>query len=76
MLISTNILATGRVPNTASLGLANANIETDRGFVVVDEAMRVLTKNPKDGGVVVPGLYCIGDANGKMMLAHAASAQV
>lgn len=23
----------------------------------------------------VPHLYCIGDANGKMMLAHAASAQ-
>ena len=36
--------------------------------------MRVLTK--KEGGAVVPGLYCIGDANGKLMLAHAASAQV
>ena len=35
--------------------------------------MRVLTK--KDGGQVVPGVYCIGDANGKMMLAHAASSQ-
>lgn len=35
--------------------------------------MRVLNK--KDGAVV-PGLYCIGDANGKMMLAHAASTQV
>jgi dihydrolipoamide dehydrogenase len=34
--------------------------------------MRVLDK--KDGEVV-PGLFCIGDANGKMMLAHAASAQ-
>lgn len=30
----------------------------------------------KAGGNVVPGLWCIGDANGKMMLAHAASAQV
>jgi dihydrolipoamide dehydrogenase len=29
----------------------------------------------KAGGKVVPNLYCIGDANGKMMLAHAASAQ-
>lgn len=27
-------------------------------------------------GKVVPHLYCIGDANGKYMLAHAASAQV
>ena len=26
-------------------------------------------------GKVVPHLYCIGDANGKYMLAHAASAQ-
>lgn len=27
-------------------------------------------------GKVVPNVYCIGDANGKYMLAHAASAQV
>ena len=27
-------------------------------------------------GKVVPNVYCIGDANGKFMLAHAASAQV
>ena len=45
------------------------------GFVLfdvqVDEKMQVLTK---EGGDVVPNLYCIGDANGKLMLAHAASA--
>jgi dihydrolipoamide dehydrogenase len=28
----------------------------------------------KADGEVVPNVYCIGDANGKMMLAHAASA--
>jgi dihydrolipoamide dehydrogenase len=33
--------------------------------------MEVLDKS----GKVVPGVYCIGDANGKYMLAHAASAQ-
>ncbi|XP_057958591.1 dihydrolipoyl dehydrogenase 2, chloroplastic-like isoform X2 [Malania oleifera] len=33
--------------------------------------MRVIDAN----GKLVPHLYCIGDANGKMMLAHAASAQ-
>ncbi|CAN0389563.1 unnamed protein product [Ectocarpus sp. 8 AP-2014] len=33
--------------------------------------MQVLNK---EGGDVVPNLYCIGDANGKLMLAHAASA--
>ena len=67
------MVATGRVPNTAKMGLEDAGIETQRGFVAVDEKMRVLTKH--DGGEVVPHVYCIGDANGKMMLAHAASAQ-
>lgn len=33
--------------------------------------LQVLDKD----GKVVPHLYCIGDANGKYMLAHAASAQ-
>jgi dihydrolipoamide dehydrogenase len=40
--------------------------------VPVDEKMHVLDK----AGKVVPNVYCIGDANGKYMLAHAASAQV
>ncbi|KAF3597987.1 hypothetical protein DY000_02026641 [Brassica cretica] len=42
-----------------------------RGFIPVDERMRVIDGN----GKLVPHLYCIGDANGKLMLAHAASAQ-
>mmetsp|Transcript_23659 Transcript_23659/g.52584 ORF Transcript_23659/g.52584 Transcript_23659/m.52584 type:complete len:517 (-) Transcript_23659:158-1708(-) len=66
------LVATGRVPNIGKLGLESAKIETERGFICVDEKMRVLDK--KDGKVV-KGLWCIGDANGKMMLAHAASAQ-
>lgn len=66
------MVATGRVPNTKKLGLESMGIETVRGFVQVDEHMRVLTQ---EGGEVVPGLWCIGDANGKFMLAHAASAQ-
>ncbi|CAM9216820.1 unnamed protein product [Pylaiella littoralis] len=65
------MVATGRVPNTKTLGLENMGIETNRGFVQVDGKMQVLTK---EGGEVVPNLYCIGDANGKLMLAHAASA--
>lgn len=64
------LVATGRAPNTNKLGLDLAGISTDRGFVPVDASMRVL-KN----GEVFPNLYCIGDANGKLMLAHAASAQ-
>ncbi|CAN0360979.1 unnamed protein product [Ectocarpus sp. 6 AP-2014] len=65
------MVATGRVPNTKTLGLENMGIETNRGFVQVDGKMQVLNK---EGGDVVPNLYCIGDANGKLMLAHAASA--
>lgn len=66
------MVATGRVPNTKDMGFEAMEIETVRGFVQVDEYMRVLNK---PDGEVVPGLWCIGDANGKFMLAHAASAQ-
>ncbi|KAG7995866.1 hypothetical protein I3843_01G131900 [Carya illinoinensis] len=65
------LIATGRAPFTHGLGLENINVATQRGFVPVDERMRVIDSN----GNLVPHLYCIGDANGKMMLAHAASAQ-
>jgi dihydrolipoamide dehydrogenase len=58
-------VATGRRPNTDQLGLYGAGIQTDKhGFVPVND--RLETK--------VPGHYCIGDANGRCMLAHAASA--
>lgn len=67
------MVATGRVPNTADMGLEDMGIETQRGFVAVNEKMEVLTKH--EDGEVIPNVYCIGDANGKMMLAHAASAQ-
>ncbi|XP_022852268.1 dihydrolipoyl dehydrogenase 2, chloroplastic [Olea europaea var. sylvestris] len=65
------LIATGRAPFTQGLGLENINVQTQRGFVPVDERMRVIDAN----GMLVPHLYCIGDANGKLMLAHAASAQ-
>ena len=59
-------------PYTAGLNLAACGAATDkRGFVPVDDYMRVLGAD----GTPVEGLYCIGDANGKLMLAHAASAQ-
>ncbi|VEU37583.1 unnamed protein product [Pseudo-nitzschia multistriata] len=66
------MVATGRVPNTANMGLEDRGIETNRGFVNVNEKMQVLAG--PDSEEVIPNLYCIGDANGKMMLAHAASA--
>jgi len=59
------LVATGRRPNTEKLGLKSAGIETDRhGFVPVSDHLETN----------VSGHYCIGDANGRCMLAHAASA--
>ncbi|KAL5541930.1 hypothetical protein UlMin_009640 [Ulmus minor] len=65
------LIATGRAPFTQGLGLENINVVTQRGFVPVDDRMRIIDAD----GKLVPHMYCIGDANGKMMLAHAASAQ-
>ncbi|CAL5225290.1 g8089 [Coccomyxa viridis] len=66
------LVATGRAPYTQGLNLAAIGAETDRrGFVPVNEQMEVLDKSGKP----VSNVYCIGDANGKYMLAHAASAQ-
>ena len=68
------MVATGRVPNTNDMGLEDAGITTQRGFVNVNEKMEVMSSF-EDDATVIPNVYCIGDANGKMMLAHAASAQ-
>ena len=47
-------------------GLAEAGIEVDtRGFIVTDDNMQT-TRD---------GFYAVGDCNGRMMLAHAATAQ-
>jgi dihydrolipoamide dehydrogenase len=65
------LIATGRIPATKDLGLETMGIEIDRrGFIPVNDEMAVLRE-----GEPVPHLWAIGDATGKMMLAHAASAQ-
>ena len=58
------LVATGRRPNTVDLGLESIGLETDRGFIRVNDKMETAVKN----------YYCIGDANGQCLLAHAASA--
>ncbi len=64
-------VATGRIPANHNIGLESVGVELDRrNFINVDDRMAVLS-----GGEPVPHLWAIGDANGKMMLAHAASAQ-
>ena len=64
------LVATGRVPTSAELNLAAVGVETERGFIPVDDGLRVLA-----GGSPVPHLYAVGDVTGKMMLAHTAAAQ-
>ena len=64
------LVATGRIPYTKDIGLEDIGVETIRGFIPVNDKMEVLVN-----GEVVPHLWAIGDATGKMMLAHAASAQ-
>jgi len=65
------MVCTGRSPYSDDLGLSDINVQVNRGFVQVNDKMQALDND----GNVIEGLYCIGDLNGKMMLAHAASAQ-
>jgi len=65
------MVCTGRAPFSEGLGLDTIGVQVNRGFVQVNEKMQALDAD----GNVIDGLYAIGDLNGKMMLAHAASAQ-
>lgn len=59
------LVAIGFVPNYQGLDLQNAGVTFSKGAIDVDETMRTN----------VPHIYAIGDVNGKMGLAHVASAQ-
>ncbi len=63
------LIAIGVRPNSENLGLEDAGVQVERGYVVVDEQMR--TNVFSDSG----GVYAIGDVTGKLPLAHVASAQ-
>ncbi len=56
------LVATGRWPNTADLGLEEVGIRMERRAIAVDEYLRTS----------VPNVWAIGDAVGGMMLAHKA----
>lgn len=58
------LVATGRRPNTAEIGLETVGLATERAFIRVNDRMETDVKD----------YYCIGDANGRCLLAHAASA--
>jgi len=58
------LLAVGRRPNSADLGLNNTNIQLDgRGFIKVDDQRRTAESH----------IFAIGDVAGEPMLAHKAS---
>ena len=59
------LVAIGVQGNTDGIGLENAGVSTERGFIPVDDEMRTN----------VQGIYAIGDVTGKLPLAHVASAQ-
>jgi pyruvate/2-oxoglutarate dehydrogenase complex dihydrolipoamide dehydrogenase (E3) component len=55
------LLAVGRVPNTDDLGLENTGITVDqRGYVQVDDQLQTN----------VPGIYALGDCNGRGAFTH------
>ena len=55
------LLAVGRVPNTGDLGLENAGVTVDqRGFIQVDDQLQT----------DVPGIYALGDCNGRGAFTH------
>ena len=60
------LMAVGRKANVESLNLADIGLEfTPRGIIVDDMTMQTN----------IPHIYAVGDINGKMMLAHAATYQ-
>ncbi len=59
------LLAVGRKPNTEGLNLDAVGVEHDAKGIKVDDNMQTN----------VPGIYAIGDVNGRQMLAHAATMQ-
>ena len=57
------LLATGRRPNTDDLGLDRAGVKQDkRGYIEVDDELRTS----------VPGIWALGDCNGRGAFTHTA----
>ncbi len=65
LLVEKVLSAVGFTPNHRFLDLEKAGVELSKGAVGVDETMRTSA----------PHIFAIGDVNGKMGLAHVASAQ-
>lgn len=59
------LVAIGREPLTRGIGLEEAGVQLERGFVRVDASMRSTAR----------GIFAVGDCNGTLLLAHVAAAQ-
>ena len=59
------LVAAGITPNTDGLGVENAGGTLERGFIRVDDRLRVNSEN----------VYAVGDVNGRLPLAHVAHAE-
>jgi len=59
------LVGVGSRGNVEGFGLEEVGVETERGYISVDEGMQTN----------VPGVYAIGDVTGELPLAHVASAQ-
>ena len=59
------LVAVGVQGNIENIGLEPVGVESERGFITIDDHMKTS----------VPGIYAIGDVTGKLLLAHVASAQ-
>jgi dihydrolipoamide dehydrogenase len=57
------LIAVGMTGNIEGFGLDKAGVQTDKGFIKVNEMYETTTK----------GIYAIGDVSGPPLLAHAAS---
>ena len=68
------LMATGRKPRTTGLGLETLGVTLEKnGAIPVDDHFQLPLLLERAGGEA--GLYAIGDANGRQMLAHAAEMQ-
>ena len=68
------LMATGRKPRTAGFGLETLGVTLEKnGAIPVNDHFQLPLLLERAGGEA--GLYAIGDANGRQMLAHAAEMQ-
>ena len=56
------LLSVGRRASTKGIGLETLNLEMNRAAIVTDDTL----------ATTVPGVWAVGDCNGKLMLAHTA----